>query len=117
MILMSDDLSDRIILEHDEETVTDASVASVTFLVGSDVLGASAVKKMSFTTDAITFTFTCVPALAFTLATTPSVRCILEVGHHLVDYDLQDVEVTWDNGEGKQACTIITKIDKTRSKQ
>ena len=116
MILMSDDLSDRIIIEHDEEQTTDLNTASVTFYSDDVSLGTCIVKRMLFSVDSISFTFTCVPSLAVTLGTASNVRCILIAGPHLIDYDLNKPEVTWDSREGKQDCTIISKIDKTRSK-
>ena len=115
MILMSDDLTDRIIIEHDEEQSTDPNTASITFYLGNDLLGTCAVRKMMFTVDSITFTFACVPSLAVTLGISTGVRCVLASGPHLLDYDLRDPVVKWDSGEGKQDCTIISKIDKTRS--
>ena len=117
MILMSDDLTDRIIIEHDEEQTTDPNTASVTFYLSGDAIGTCVVRRMQFSADCISFTFACVPSLAVTLGTKTDVRCILTAGHHMLDYDLHSPEVTWDSREGKQDCTIISKIDKIRSNQ
>lgn len=116
MILMSDDLTDRIIIEHDETQTSDPNTASVTFYMGDSTLGTCVVRKMSFTVDSISFTFSCVPSLAVTIGTASNVRCVLTTGPHLLDYDLHDPDVNWDGREGKQDCTIISKIDKIRSK-
>ncbi len=117
MILMSDDLTDRIIIEHDEEQTSDPSTASVTFYHGADVIGSCPIRRMQFSADCISFTFACVPSLAVTLGTKADVRCILTAGQHMLDYDLRNPDVTWDSREGKQDCTIISKIDKIRSNQ
>jgi hypothetical protein len=114
---MSDELTDRIILEHEQDEKSGASSASAAFFQDAVMIGEAPVKKMVFTPQMIAFTFTCVPSLAVMLATTEDVRCVLQAGHHLLDYNLRDTEVVWDNGEGKQDCTIISKIDKIRSKQ
>lgn len=117
MILMSDDLTDRIIIEHDEEQTADPSTASVTFYLAEDVIGTCTVKRMQISADCISFTFACVPALAVSLGSKAGVRCTLTAGHHMLDYDLHNPDVTWDSREGKQDCTIISKIDKIRSNQ
>jgi hypothetical protein len=116
MILMSDDLTDRIILEHDEETVTDASVATATFWLGSERLMTCPLTSFTFTGRQIRFTFPCVPSTALALATTAdTIRCTLASGSHTLDYDVKPDEVTWEGVEGKQMCTIVTMIDKSRS--
>ncbi len=114
MLLMSDDLSDRIVLTHDSEDdgqVTTSSNASVTFhLEGSHI--AIPLKKMILASDEITLSFTAVPALPIMLHQHEgAVKCVVTAGHHMLDFDLKNCAVTWDNTEGKQLCTIVNRLE------
>ena len=124
MILMSESLTDRVILEHDEEDNVSGNEqisegdnlhlneqkATVQFSIGNEIIRC-AVKKMTLSTDNITITFVAVPSLPLRLRENVPVRCILSCGSHVLDFDLQSFDVTWDNMEGKQLCTIISKIE------
>jgi hypothetical protein len=114
MLLMSDDLSDRIVLTHDEEDdgqVTTVTTADVTFyLDGSHI--SIPLKKMCLATDEITLSFTAVPALPIMLHQNEGpVKCVVTAGHHVLDFDLKNCAVTWDNTEGKQLCTIVNRLE------
>lgn len=124
MILMSESLTDRVILEHIEEEASgsiqqDSEVdnlhlneqkAAVQFAIGNEIVRC-AVKKMTLSTDSISITFVTVPSLPLRLRENVPVRCILSCGTHVLDFDLQSFDATWDNMEGKQLCTIISKIE------
>lgn len=114
MLLMSDDLTDRIILAHDEDDdgqVDTITSVDVTFhLDGSQIT--IPLKKMSFSTDEITLSFTAVPALPVMLHQhVGAVKCVVTAGHHTLDFDLKNCAVTWDNTEGKQLCTIVNRLE------
>lgn len=124
MILMSEGLADRVILDHIEEDSADSNQqsstsdnlqldeqkANVQFSVGNEIIRC-AVKKLTLSTDSIVITFVSVPSLPLRLRENIPVRCILRCGSHVLDFDLQSFDVTWDNMEGKQLCTIISKIE------
>ncbi len=123
MILMSESLTDRVILEHVESEIDDQiqdiddhnphlsdQSASVQFEIDDEIVRC-AVKKMSLSSDAICITFVSVPSLPLRLRASVPVRCILACGSHILDFDLRSFETTWDNMEGKQLCTIISKIE------
>jgi hypothetical protein len=91
---MSDDLTDRIILAHDEDDdgqVDTITSVDVTFhLDGSQIT--IPLKKMSF-------------------SHVGAVKCVVTAGHHALDFDLKNCAVTWDNTEGKQLCTIVNRLE------
>lgn len=122
MLLMSEGLADRIILSHDSEdelekvegdndllTKRDQG-AVIQFGIGNEVIRC-AVKKMMLTTDSFSATFVAVPSLPLRLRAQPNIRCTLHCGSHMLDFDLRDFHAEWDNMEGKQLCTIISKIE------
>ena len=114
MLLMSDDLTDRIVLGHDEEDggqVTAITTADVTFhLDGSRIT--IPLKKMIFSIDEITLAFTAVSALPIMLHKQEgTVKCVISTGHHVLDFDLKNYTVAWDNTEGKQLCTIVNRLE------
>lgn len=122
MILMSESLTDRVILEHEEDGADTAAPdisqlsdlhdqkAHVQFSIGNDVIDC-AVRKMTLSADSISITFVSVPSLPLRLRECAPVRCILSCGKHILDFDLRIFDATWDNMEGKQLCTIISKIE------
>jgi len=122
MILMSEGLADRVILEHEEDDVETTQSADeqmphlqdqkaqVQFIIDNDVISC-AVRKMTLSADSISITFVSVPSLPLRLRESAPVRCILSCGKHILDFDLRIFDATWDNMEGKQLCTIISKIE------
>ena len=122
MLLMSEGLADRIILSHevddelekvegDNNLLTKRDQAAIIqFGIGSEVIRC-AVKKMLLTTDRFSATFVAVPSLPIRLRSEPTIRCTLLCGSHMLDFDLRDFHAEWDNMEGKQLCTIISKIE------
>lgn len=123
MLLMSEGLADRIILDQDED-VHDAKdqenidvpdqlreqKAVIQFNIGSEIVRCP-VKKMTLSNNSISTTFVAVPSLPLRLRESAPVRCILTCGSYLLDFDLRTFDATWDNMEGKQLCTIISKIE------
>lgn len=123
MILMSEGLADRVILEHEEDDYVEKDQensampdqlneqkAIIQFNVGNEIVRCP-VKKMTLSNDSISTTFVAVPSLPLRLRENAPVRCILSCGSYLLDFDLQTFDATWDNIEGKQLCTIINKIE------
>ena len=122
MILMSESLTDRIDLEQDEDAVEATQPADerlpqlqdqkayVQFCISGEVISCS-VRKMSLASDRVSITFVSVPSLPLRLREHAPVSCILSCGTHVLDFDLHSFEATWDNMEGKQLCTIISKIE------
>lgn len=121
MLLMSEGLAERIVLSHneleeDELETSDPTPeiqdqkAIIQFTIGSEVIRCT-LKKMVIATDSIGATFTAVPSLPMRLREHTPVRCTMICGSHLIDFDLKQFQAEWDNTEGKQLCTIITKIE------
>lgn len=113
MLLMSDDLTDRIVLSHDDEErpTTDTSSSDATFHINGSQVTAS-LKRLTLSADEITLTFTSVPAFPIMLhQQTGSVKCIITAGHYMLDFDLKNYTVAWDNTEGKQLCTIVNRLE------
>ena len=122
MLLMSEGLADRIIFSHDgedeieklESEVTDPvkhdQNAIIQFVIDAEVVRCI-VKKMILTTDSFSATFVAVPSLPLRLKAQTPVHCTLTCGGHLLDFDLRNFYAEWDNTEGKQLCTIISKIE------
>jgi hypothetical protein len=113
MLLMSDDLTDRIVLSHDDEErpTSDASTSDVTFhLSGANIT--APLKKLTLTADEITLSFTSVPAFPIMLhQQTVAVKCVIAAGHYMLDFNLKNYTVSWDNTEGKQLCTIVNRLE------
>lgn len=123
MLLMSESLANRVNLDQeedeidekdqaikDESTQLSEQKAIVQFNIGNEVIRCP-VKKMTLSADSITTTFVAVPSLPLRLRENAPVRCILACGSYLLDFDLRSFDATWDNMEGKQLCTIISKIE------
>lgn len=123
MLLMSEGLADRVILDHEEDMIDDQvqeskdtsdllseQKAIVQFNINNEIVRCP-VKKMTLSSDSISTTFVAVPSLALRLRENAPVRCILSCGSYQLDFDLRTFDATWDNMEGKQLCTIISKIE------
>ena len=112
MLLMSDDLTDRIVLSHDEERPdTDTSTSDVTFHLGVSQI-TSTLKRLSLSPDEITLSFTSVPAFPIMLHQhAGTVKCVITAGHYMLDFDLKNYTVAWDNTVGKQLCTIVNRLE------
>lgn len=120
MLLMSEGLADRLVLSQiedeaasgaqDDNVIVQEQKAVVQFVIGSEVIRCT-VKRMLFATDVFSATFSAVPSLPLRLRESAPVRCTLLCGSHILDFDLRSFDVEWDNTEGKQLCTIISKIE------
>jgi hypothetical protein len=123
MLLMSEGLADRVILDHEEDERAEKDQensdmpdqlneqkAIIQFNIGNEIVRCP-VKKMTLSNDSISTTFVAVPSLPLRLRENAPVRCILSCGSYLLDFDLHTFDATWDNMEGKQLCTIISKIE------
>ncbi len=120
MLLMSEGLADRLVLsqiddeavadEQDDNVIVQEQKAVVQFVLGTEVIRC-AVKRMLFATDIFSATFTTVPSLPLRLRDNAPIRCTLSCGSYMLDFDLKAFDIEWDNTEGKQLCTIISKIE------
>ena len=113
MLLMSDDLTDRIVLTHDDEErpTTDTSSTDATFHIDGSQVTAS-LKRLTLSADEITLSFTSVPAFPIMLHQQKgTAKCVITAGHYMLDFDLKNYTVAWDNTEGKQLCTIVNRLE------
>lgn len=120
MLLMSEGLADRLVLsqiedeavadEQDDNVIVQEQKAVVQFVLGAEVIRCT-VKRLLFATDIFSATFTTVPSLPLRLRDNAPIRCILSCGSYMLDFDLKSFDIEWDNTEGKQLCTIISKIE------
>jgi hypothetical protein len=113
MVLMSDNLTDRIILEHNEDVATspDVARAEVVFQLDDTKLTCN-LTKFIITPEYIEFSFIAVPSIPMQVYTSSRpVKCTITSGVYMIDFDLKKRSIVWDNVEGKQFCTIVSMIE------